>query len=98
LCEQFGIPVSAKLILMTASFRYPKDQETLIETGKVLGSHYHILLAGIGEMRQQTEQIVEELSMQDRVHFLGFRTDTRSLMKSVDLNVLSTEYEGMSGV
>ncbi len=98
LCKQLGIPDSSKLILMTASFQYPKDQNTLIKAGEILGENFHILLAGEGEMREKTEQMVKSLSMQNRVHFLGFRTDIRSLMKSIDLNVLSTEYEGMSGV
>lgn len=98
LCTELNIRQPATLIMMTASFRYPKDQQTLIKAGEILGENFHILFAGEGELRQLTEQLVQDLSMKNRVHFLGFRNDTHSLMKSIDFNVLSTFYEGMSGV
>lgn len=97
LCCELGIRSSAKLILMAASFRYPKDQKTLIKAVNILGSDFHVLLAGDGAERKAIELFAFELNVADRVHFLGYRTDTRSLMKSIDFNVLSTEYEGMSG-
>lgn len=98
LLQELKIPVGSNLILMTASFRYPKDQLTLVKACQYLDPKIHILFAGEGNNRENIENISLELGVADRIHFLGFRTDTYSLMKSVDINILSSFYEGMSGV
>jgi glycosyltransferase involved in cell wall biosynthesis len=79
-------------------FRYPKDQDTIMKACKLLGSNYHILFAGEGDRKEIAESLAVSYGVSDQVHFLGFRTDVYTLMKSVDLNILSSEYEGMSGV
>ncbi|KAA6440700.1 glycosyltransferase [Dyadobacter flavalbus] len=95
---QLNIPLNARLILMAASFRYPKDQGALIKACAILGKEYHVLLAGEGELKEKTKALAVECGVENQVHYLGFRTDISSLMKTVDLNVLSSSYEGMSGV
>ncbi|MCF2503364.1 glycosyltransferase [Dyadobacter sp. CY107] len=98
LCAQLSIPPNAKLMLMAASFRYPKDQGAVIKACAILGEGYHILLAGEGELKEKTQALAVESDVKNQVHYLGFRTDISSLMKTVDLNILSSAYEGMSGV
>ncbi len=98
LTKLFKIPPNSYTILMVASFRYPKDQKTLITSLKYLNDNYHVLLAGEGDMMSKVEEYSKQQNTLDRIHFLGFRTDISSLMKSVDINVLSSDYEGMSGV
>jgi len=98
LCSQLNISSNAKLMLMAASFRYPKDQGALIKACAILGEDYHVLLAGEGELKEKTKALAIECGVENQVHYLGFRTDIASLMKTVDLNILSSSYEGMSGV
>lgn len=98
LCAQLNIPTNAKLMLMAASFRYPKDQGAVIKACAILGNGYHLLLAGEGELKEKTQTLAVESGVNDQIHYLGFRTDISSLMKTVDLNILSSAYEGMSGV
>ncbi|SKB59977.1 glycosyltransferase [Dyadobacter psychrophilus] len=98
LCTQLNIPLNAKLMLMAASFRYPKDQGAVIKACAILGKGYHVLLAGEGELKEKTQALAVECGVESQVHYLGFRTDISSLMKTVDLNILSSAYEGMSGV
>ncbi|MCF0061301.1 glycosyltransferase [Dyadobacter chenwenxiniae] len=98
LCSELNIPVNAKLMLMAASFRYPKDQAALIKACAILGEGHHVLLAGEGELKEKSQALAVQCGVGNRVHYLGFRTDISSLMKTVDLNILSSAYEGMSGV
>lgn len=98
LCAELNIPSNAKLMLMAASFRYPKDQGAVIKACAMLGNGYHLLLAGEGELKEKTQALAVERGVKDQIHYLGFRTDISSLMKTVDLNILSSAYEGMSGV
>ncbi|KAA0991303.1 glycosyltransferase [Dyadobacter aurulentus] len=98
LCSELGIPSDSKLLLMAASFRYPKDQGTIIKACQLLGNKYHILLAGEGDLLESVRALAVSCNVSEQVHFLGFRTDIAILMKSVDINILSSSYEGMSGV
>jgi len=96
--NNFSIPSNAVKLMMTARFSYPKDHKTLIKALSLLPPNYYLILTGDGLNRGAVEQYSKELGISSKVHFLGFRTDVASLMKSVDINILSSEYEGMSGV
>jgi len=95
---EFQLPSNACTILMAASFRYPKRQDLLIEALAVLPDHYYLLLAGEGELMDACKVKSQSLLLEDRVKFLGFRDDVNKLMKTVDINILNSDYEGMSGV
>jgi glycosyltransferase involved in cell wall biosynthesis len=85
-------------ILMVGRFSGAKDQNTLILAMKELPDYFHLFLAGQGPLIEHSKQFANSLGLYDRVHFLGMRTDVYSLMNRVDLNVLSTQFEGLSGV
>lgn len=96
--ESFSIPEDAVKILMTARFSYPKDHITLVSALSQLPDNYYLILVGEGPNKLTVEQHARQVGIHHRLIFAGFRNDIPSLMKSVDLNILSTEYEGMSGV
>ncbi|MEJ5961814.1 glycosyltransferase [Pedobacter immunditicola] len=85
-------------ILMVGRFSEEKDQQTLIQSMQYLPEHFHLFFAGSGTMLEPAKQFAKSLDLTPRVHFLGMRTDVYSLMNKVDLNVLSTNFEGLSGV
>ena len=85
-------------ILMVGRFNYEKDQSTLVVALSILPDRYKIFFVGEGEQMDRIKQKVIDLNLSNRVHFLGFRTDVYSLMSLTDLNVLSTNHEGLSGV
>jgi len=85
-------------ILMAARFLFPKKQGLLVQALAELPENFHLFFAGEGQGMQQCKQLASELGIQPRVHFLGFRTDLPQLMKTMDINILATGYEGMSGV
>ena len=83
-----------KIILMVASMSKQKDQATLIKAASLLPDHYHVFLVGDGEQKSYLLKQVESLRLSDRIHFLGFRDDVERLIKSSDLFVLSSHWEG----
>lgn len=95
--EALGRP-NHKYILMTARFDHPKRQDLLLEVAKSLPENFNIIFAGVGAQLNSCRKLAEEMGISHRIFFLGHRSDIPSLMKSVDLNILYTEYEGMSGV
>ena len=84
------------LILQVSSFQEPKDQHTVIRSLQHLPANVKLLLAGDGVLRPQCEQLVAELKLQERVMFLGIRSNIPSLLKTADVIVLSSKYEGLS--
>ncbi|HEY3581712.1 MAG TPA: glycosyltransferase, partial [Pyrinomonadaceae bacterium] len=58
----------------------------------------HFVLAGVdtsstGEVRKQLEQVVTELTLNDRFHFLGWLDDAAKLLAALDVFVSASETE-----
>lgn len=98
LLSSLSIPDNAVLLMMTARFDKQKNHKTIIEAMPLLPENYYLLLAGDGPERENMEALATSLNVADKVKFLGFRADVLSLMKSTDVNILSSNYEGLSGV
>ena len=79
---------------MVAGFRYQKDQETLIRAFNILPEDYELWLIGDGERRSIIEQCIKDNKLEDHVLLLGIRSDIPSLLKSVDVVVQSSHWEG----
>lgn len=88
-------PGSRKLI-MVAGFRWEKDQDTLIRALSLLPDKFHLFLVGDGVRRPELEALTKELALDDRVHFLGLRTDVAELLHAADYVVMSSHFEGLS--
>lgn len=81
-------------IFMVAGFRYQKDQPTVIKALRHLPQKFHLFLVGDGVERQKCEKLTAELNLTDRVHFLGHRSDVPALLKTADVCVISSHWEG----
>ncbi len=86
-------------ILMVGRFDgWQKDQLSLIKALEFLGNDVKLFFAGQGPYLETVKKEVQYRSIQNQVMFLGLRDDVYTLMSNVDLNVLSTNHEGLSGV
>jgi glycosyltransferase involved in cell wall biosynthesis len=85
-----------KIIIQVSSFRPAKDQITLIRALLYLPENIKLLLVGEGELINECKNLVHELQLKDRILFLGVRMDVPSLLKTADIVVMSSVYEGMS--
>ncbi|WP_121966439.1 glycosyltransferase [Myroides sp. N17-2] len=92
--KDLGFSDEDRLLIMVAGFRQQKDQDTIIRTLKHLPSEYKLLLVGDGERRNVLTSLVNDLSLTERVSFLGIRSDVYSLMKMCDIVILSSHWEG----
>ncbi|WP_162297637.1 glycosyltransferase family 4 protein [Ignatzschineria cameli] len=82
------------LICMLARFAPPKDQKTLIRSMTRLDDKYKLLLLGSGDQSAEI-QLVKDLNIEDKVIFLDYRLDADSLVKSCDISILSSNFEGL---
>ena len=54
-----------------------------------------LLLVGDGELKARAEKKVEELKLTEKVIFLGIRNDVETLLKSMDVFLLPSLFEGL---
>lgn len=85
------------LVVMVAAFRPQKDHATLIKAMTRLPKEkFEAWLVGDGESRAEVERLISDLGMEDRVKMVGLRTDVPQILKTADVIVMSTHYEGLS--
>lgn len=85
-----------KLIIQVAGFREQKDQACLIKAMALLPQECKLLLVGEGVTKSKCQELVHTLKLENRAFFLGIRTDIPNLLKTADVVVLSSHFEGMS--
>ena len=89
------VPATCRLMLMqVAGFREAKDQDCVIRALKNLPSDVHAVFVGDGVRREICEKLADELGVRERAHFLGVRSDVPALLKSADVVVMSSLWEG----
>ncbi len=91
-----GLTEEVKLLIQVASFQFPKDQATVIKAIQNLPENVHLLFAGKGVLLEKCRELVTQLNLNSRVHFLGLRFDIPNLLKTADIVILSSQYEGLS--
>lgn len=91
-----SITDSDKLIMQVSSFQEPKDHETLIKAILSLPNYYKLILVGEGSLKEKCEKLVVSLGLENQIVFLGIRMDIPQLLKTADIVVLSSKYEGLS--
>lgn len=84
------------LLLMSARLSRPKNHNILFEALSLLDSSTKLLVAGDGEMEKELKRKANELMLNDRITFLASRDDIFRLMKAVDINILVSDFEGLS--
>lgn len=96
--KEMGITDQTVLITMVARFAEAKDQETVIKAIALLPSNYSLLLVGGGDyhIQRQCQQLVKGLGLEGRVCFAGIRCDIPQILKTSDLIVMSSHWEGLS--
>jgi glycosyltransferase involved in cell wall biosynthesis len=90
-----------KLIGMVANLRESKGYEYFIQAArKVSDAMPEARFVAIGEMDERIatplQDLIRQLSLQDRFSFLGFREDVPDILNDLDLFVLSSVSEGFS--
>lgn len=93
----FSLKHGKTIVTMVAGFRPQKDQDTLVKAFQYLpADQYELWLIGDGERRLDVENLVNELNLSAVVRFWGIRNDIPALLKSSDIIVMSSHYEGLS--
>lgn len=95
---ELGVPPETPLMLHVGRFVEAKNHQYLVEvfreTRKLRGD-VHLVLMGEGELLGQVRTQVHEYGLDDRVHFLGVRSDVARWTKAADVMVMPSIREGL---
>jgi glycosyltransferase involved in cell wall biosynthesis len=99
--RELGFPENARLIGMVANLRESKGYEYFIQAaGDVVATIPEARFVAVGEsdpgIEKQLKQLVQQLGLEDRFKFLGFRADVPAVLADLDVFVLSSVSEGLS--
>lgn len=87
------------LITMVARFMTMKRQDTVVESIAKLPSVFHAVFVG-GEASDEglvkVKDLAKSLGVESRVHFLYVRSDVPRILKTSDIVVMASDYEGLS--
>lgn len=86
------------LLIHVGSFTPQKNHRRLIEifdAVRTLRGDVHLTLIGIGPLLDGVRRQVRAIGLEERVHFLGSRSDVPRLMQAADVMVMPSVREGM---
>jgi len=101
LCRQLEIPPGSKLIGAVGRLWHQKRYKDLIWAAdliKVIRGDVHLLIIGEGPQRENLELFRDQCLIEDKVHFLGQRSDVVRLMPHFELLWLASDFEGLPNV
>lgn len=95
--KELGISELSTVLITVAELIPRKNHiQVLKALSKLNKTNFHYLVVGNGESEQQLKKAVNELMLQDKVSFLGFRRDVPELMASSDIFILTSRHEGLT--
>ena len=88
-----------KKIISVGRLAEQKDYPTLFLAIKALSKdNVHLIILGQGTLEKRLKILCNNLGIQDKVHFCGFKKNPFKYMKHSDLFVLSSKWEGFGHV
>ena len=85
-------PENAKVALCLSRLHTSKALDVAIKAIAPLPD-MHLWLAGEGPEERELKQLTSKLGLENRVHFLGWRTDRAALLKAADMCLFISRYE-----
>ena len=95
--ESFDTPKNVPLLLSAGRLHVNKGFDTLLQALVDIPDAI-LWLAGAGPEEQSLKQLCKDFGLDERVRFLGWRNDVSALMRTADLFVCPSRYEGLGSI
>lgn len=93
--QELGLSDERFVWLSVASLTRQKGHDRLLHAFAQLPDDPVLVVAGVGPESSSLQELAQRLGVQDRVRFLGVRSDPEALMDAADAFVLSSRWEGL---
>lgn len=96
--NEYGYNEKQFILIYVGELSYRKHQDLLIEAVGLLKNkipNIKLLLVGKGSMNENYKKQINNISVNENVELLGYRTDVNKLMMLADIGVSSSRQEGL---
>ncbi|MBY0524712.1 MAG: glycosyltransferase [Gemmataceae bacterium] len=97
--RRLGLSPTRRYVANVARLHPVKDQASLVRAFARIAAEtadVDLLLVGDGSLRRSLEDLVDELGIRPRIHFLGVRSDVPDILRAVDIFALTSVSEAAS--
>lgn len=99
--QSIGIPKDAYVVGHVGRFSKEKNHRFLLQVFQKIADkepNAHLLLVGNGDLHEEILQTIRQLQLEDRATILSHRTDVPELLRTMDVVVFPSFFEGLSVV
>jgi glycosyltransferase involved in cell wall biosynthesis len=96
--KELGLKQGSRLVGTIGRLVHQKAQQFFIESARQIcdvREDVEFILLGDGPLRDYLQELVKQKGLEDRFHFLGFRTDAIQILRLFDIFALSSVDEGL---
>ncbi|MDR2395106.1 MAG: glycosyltransferase family 4 protein [Endomicrobium sp.] len=96
--KTIGVNRNTKIVVTVASFKPPKNLKDFINVARIVTTNVKdvvFVIVGDGEQRKELESLIKKFNLNNKVILLGWRIDIADILKSSDIFVLTSLWEGL---
>lgn len=93
--ESLGLPEDAVVGIVVGDLNENKNVKTIIRALPLVDGNIHIIICGFGPLEVALKKVAKDLGVDNRCHFLGFRTDVKELYLASDIFIFASKREGL---
>ena len=92
--SDIGLKDSDIVLMMVSRFHSSKNHKGVVDALEWLPAKYKVVFVGDGALEEETKEYVNSKGMSRRVVFLGMRKDIPQLLKTADILIQYSYFEG----
>lgn len=93
--ELHKLQKNVPIIGMTSALTEEKGHDTILKSLALVDRPFQLLLLGDGDQKSSLQNLSKGLGLQEKVHFLGKFEDIKPFMKSLDIFLMPSRFEGL---
>lgn len=99
--KEMGLGPDAILVGNLSALADHKDYPTWLEAARLLASRHpqlYFIIAGKGAEEEAIRSVISKNRLDERIRLIGFRNDIPSVMRSLDIFLMSSKTEGLGTI
>lgn len=94
---ELGLKESDVALISAGELNSNKNNKVIIEAlANLKKVNVHYFLCGVGPCEEELKELAQKKGITRQVHFLGYRTDMKELLRAADVFVMPSYREGLS--
>lgn len=95
--KELGLKETDVALISAGELNANKNNKVIIEAlGNLQNKNVHYFLCGVGPCEEELKELAKSKGISEQVHFLGYRTDIKELLRAADVFVMPSYREGLS--